>query len=90
MVLVQIGAEVYYALLLAAAILDFVQTGLYIQGVLNLLAMVFENLVSIAITMQNFKNLSQSARFSQIAFPLQSLHSSRLRRGQGVRVWCSA
>ena len=37
-----------------------------LAGNLNLLAMVFENLVSISITMQNFKNLSQSARFCRI------------------------
>ena len=41
-----------------------------LEGNLNLLAMVFENLVFIPVTMQNFNNLSQSARFSQIASPL--------------------
>ena len=34
-----------------------------LEGHLNLFAMVFENLVSIPITMQNFNNWSQSARF---------------------------
>jgi len=37
-----------------------------LEGHLNLFAMVFENLVSIPITMQNFNNWSQSARFCLI------------------------
>jgi len=65
-VLVQIGAAIYHLLVLAAAILDFLANG-SLGGDLNLFAMVFENLVSIPITIQNFKNWSQSARFSQIA-----------------------
>ena len=67
----QIGAAIYHLLVLAAAIFDFCANGL-LGGDLNLFAMVFENLVSISITMQNFKNWSQSARFSQIASPLQA------------------
>jgi len=60
-VLVQIGAT----LLLAAAIGGHI--GFYantpLEGNLSLLAVVFENLASIPITMQNFKNWSQSERF---------------------------
>jgi len=46
--------------------LNFVQAGRRLEGSLNLLVMVSENRVPISVTIQKFKNLSQSASLSQI------------------------
>jgi len=72
-VLVQIGAALFGGGYIGSHIGFCANRAL--EGNLNLLAVVFKNLVSIPITMQNFKNCSQSARFSQIASPMPNLKS---------------